>query len=283
MAKHISRPSLKPLLYWGIALVAWFLFPTSWKILTKSSFEEFNAPIWEASTRIRDLSNYWGHVSDSKNTLIKKGRDYQRILADAENQINREDFLQEKLNRLKTLKNEIYNLERELEINPIDRFYPQLTNISLRNLSGWNQFFLVNKGSNAGIQKGQGVISSFGIVGRVDQVNVRFSKIQLITNHNFRIVAHLKGDNRPVIVTGSGIHPGGYGTALLSDIPLDIIIPDGKTMEVVSSNLGGRYPKGLHIGFIKHLQPSTDGLFKTAEINLHEGINKLGEVTILKK
>ena len=104
MAKHISRPSLKPLLYWGIALVAWFLFPTSWKILTKSSFEEFNAPIWEASTRIRDLSNYWGHVSDSKNTLIKKGRDYQRILADAENQINREDFLQEKLNRLKTLK-----------------------------------------------------------------------------------------------------------------------------------------------------------------------------------
>ena len=65
------------------------------------------------STRIKDLSNYWGHVSDSKNTLIKKGRDYQRILADAENQINREDFLQEKLNRLKTLKNEIYNLEKE--------------------------------------------------------------------------------------------------------------------------------------------------------------------------
>ena len=45
------------------------------------------------------------------------------------------------------------------------------------------------------------------------------------------------------------------------DIPLDII-PNGKTMEVVSSNLGGRYPKGLH-RFIKH-QPSIC-LFKTAE------------------
>ena len=120
-------------------------------------------------------------------------------------------------------------------------------------------------------------------MGRIEEVNKRSSKVQLITNHNFRIVAHLRGDNRPVTVTGYGILPGGDGLALLSNIPLDIQIPKGKKIEVVSSNLGGRFPKGLHVGFIENLQPSTDGIFKTAEITLHKRISQLEEVTILKK
>ena len=75
-------------------MVAWLLIPAGWKIVFKSAFDEFHAPIWEASSRIRDLSHYWGHISDSKKTLIEKGRDYQRILSDIYLQGNRKEYLQ---------------------------------------------------------------------------------------------------------------------------------------------------------------------------------------------
>ena len=68
--------------------MAWLLIPTTWKLATKSSFEEFHAPIWQASLHVTDLSYFWGHLSDSKKTLIEKGRDHQRILSDLNNQLN---------------------------------------------------------------------------------------------------------------------------------------------------------------------------------------------------
>ena len=166
MAHNIQRPKRKSLLLWGFLLIFWFLLPLTWKVATKSSFEEFHAPVWEASTRIQDLTHFWGHVSDSKKTLIEKGRDHQRILADAKHQISSIDHLE-----------------------------------------------------------GQGI---------------------------------------------------------LYDIPADVIIPKGNDIQVVSSNLSGTYPKGLHIGIISELTPSVDGVFKVGKVLLSPQLSLLSEVTILK-
>ena len=84
-----------------MAFVAWLLIPTSWKVIFKSSFDEFHAPIWESSQRVHDLSHFWGHMSDSKHTLIEKGRDHSRIISDINLQLNRKDFLKDELKRLK--------------------------------------------------------------------------------------------------------------------------------------------------------------------------------------
>ena len=61
----------------------------------------FTLPIWNASIKIRDLSHYWGHLSDSKNTLIEKGRDHARILSDAKLQISRKEELQNELEKIR--------------------------------------------------------------------------------------------------------------------------------------------------------------------------------------
>lgn len=283
MAKNSQRPSSRPYFYLGIFFVAWILVPTGWKLVVQSTFEEFHAPIWEASSRLRDLTHYWGHISDSKNTLIKKGRDHARILADTKIQIERKEELRKEITELRNLKLEINRLEKSLGLSSAFKYSSELSRVTRRTLSGWSQSVEIDKGINFKIREGYGVIFADGIIGRIKKVNSRSSQIQLITNQGFRIVAHLKGDNRPITFRGSGISIGGISYGFISDVPQDVIVPKDNQLEIVSSALGGRFPKGIKIGTVNKLEPSTDGLFQTGKVRLSNKLNEIEEVTILRK
>ena len=283
MAINKQRPKLRPFFFLGIFLVAWLLLPLSWKIGVRSSFDEFHAPIWEASSRVRDLSDYWGHISDSKNTLIEKGRDHSRILADVKLQLNRKKDLKRELENLRKINEEISTLEKSLNLQPALNFIPQLARVSYRNISTWSQNLIINKGKNYKIRKGDGVISSIGVIGRINKVQSRSATLQLLTNREFRTVAHLKGDKRPITFTGAGISNGRQNFGTVTDVPQDVIIPPEGYLEVVSSSLGGAIPDGLEIGKIYDLEPSVDGLFQSAKVIINERLNLIKEVTILAK
>jgi rod shape-determining protein MreC len=281
LAKNKQRPNVKPFFFLGIILVAWLLIPTAWKMIFKSAFEEFHAPIWEATSRIRDLSYYWGHVSDSKNTLIEKGRDHQRILSDAYLQISRKEDLQRELDKLRNLKKEITNLEKTLSILPALSVSPELARVTHRTISGWSQYFEINKGENFKINQGAGVISAIGVVGKIEKINYRSSMVQLLTNQEFRIVAHIKGDERPITYRGAGVSYGRQNLGLIMDIPQDVSIGSDGFLEIVSSSLGGSFPQNLSIGKVFELEPSVDGLFQSAQVILSPDLNIIKEVTVL--
>ena len=283
MAINKQRPKLRPFFFLGIFLVAWLLLPLSWKIGVRSSFDEFHAPIWEASSRVRDLSDYWGHISDSKNTLIEKGRDHSRILADVKLQLNRKKDLKRELENLRKINEEISTLEKSLNLQPALNYIPQLARVSYRNISTWSQNLIINKGKNYKIRKGDGVISSIGVIGRINKVESRSATLQLLTNREFRTVAHLKGDKRPITFTGAGISNGRQNFGTVTDVPQDVIIPPEGYLEVVSSSLGGAIPDGIEIGKIYDLEPSVDGLFQSAKVIINERLNLIKEVTILAK
>ena len=281
MAKNKQRPNVKPFFFLGIFLVAWLLIPTAWKIIFKSAFDEFHAPIWEATSRIRDLSHYWGHVSDSKNTLIEKGRDHQRILSDAYLQISRKEDLQRELDKLRNLKKEITNLEKTLSILPALSVSPELARVTHRTISGWSQYFEINKGENFKINQGAGVISAVGVVGKIEKINYRSSMVQLLTNQEFRIVANIKGDERPITYRGAGVSFGRQNLGFIMDIPQDVSIGRDGFLEIVSSSLGGSFPQNLSIGKVFELEPSVDGLFQSAQVILSPDLNIIKEVTVL--
>jgi rod shape-determining protein MreC len=281
LAKNKQRPNVKPFFFLGIFLVAWLLIPTAWKIIFKSAFDEFHAPIWEATSRIRDLSHYWGHVSDSKNTLIEKGRDHQRILSDAYLQISRKEDLQRELENLRNLKKEITNLEKTLNITPALSVSPELARVTHRTITGWSQYFVINKGENFKINQGAGVISAVGVVGKIEKINYRSSMVQLLTNQEFRIVANIKGDERPITYRGAGVSFGRQNLGFIMDIPQDVSIGRDGFLEIVSSSLGGSFPQNLSIGKVFELEPSVDGLFQSAQVILSPDLNIIKEVTVL--
>jgi rod shape-determining protein MreC len=49
----------------------------------------------------------------------------------------------------------------------------------------------------------------------------------------------------------------------------------------VTSGLGGVFPAGLTLGTVTKVEPSTDGLFKTGNVQLDPNLASLTEVTVL--
>ena len=139
MAGKTDRRKSRPFLFLGLFLLAWWGIPTSWKLLTKSAFREFQAPFWELSSRIDDLSDYWGHLSDSKNTLIEKGKEASRLQADLNLQTQASNDARLEIDRLKSLKSDLAELEGSLRLDASQGFEPVVARISLRSLSGWWQ------------------------------------------------------------------------------------------------------------------------------------------------
>jgi rod shape-determining protein MreC len=261
--------------------LAFIGLPSGWKALTRSAFNEFEAPLWEITSRISDLTDYWGHQSDSKKTLISKNRDLSRIRSDWELQESFKEKWESEIAKLNGLHAQVEALREKIGLDKEISFSPILSRVTRRNLNSWWQELSLRKGSNQGIENGFGVIFSKGVMGRIYQTGLNSSKVQLATNPNFRIVAHFQGDDRPVTFQGNGILVGGQPLGNVWDVPHDIQIEKGKSLFLETSSLGGTFPGGLPIGLVTSLEESGDGLFKNGSVLLPLDIGKVSEVTIL--
>jgi rod shape-determining protein MreC len=281
LVNKTNKRKSQPFLFLGIFLILWWGMPATWKIMTKSAFGEFQAPLWDLSSRVDDLSNYWGHLSDSKQTLIEKGKNGSRLKSDFELQGRRTDGINDEIVRLRSLKASLGKLEDSLNLDAAKSFEPILARVSHRSLSGWWQKITIRKGRNHGLEPGFGVIFNGGVMGRVKSVNARSAEIELITNPTFRIVAHFEGDDRPVTFQGNGIAPGGTPFGLALDVPHDLVPAPESPLALVSSDLGGTFPHGIPIGIVESLSGGEDGLFKSGNVILDPKLNQVQEVTIL--
>ena len=265
----------------GTFALIWWGLPASLKLFTQSAFREFQAPIWDLTSRVEDLSNYWGHLADSKQTLISKGKEVTRIGSDLEIQLIREKEILSEIERLQLLNKSISTLNASIQLDPSQSFNSVISRVSIRKMSGWWQQMTLRKGLNEGLKIGNGVIFKGGVVGRLLEVDSRSSEVEIITNPNFRIVAHFAKDNRPVTFQGNGIDLGGQAHGLVMDVPHDIVPQKDKPLQLVTSSLGGNFPRGIPIGKVHKLEGAEDGLFKTGKVLIDPRITEVLEVAIL--
>jgi rod shape-determining protein MreC len=111
---------------------------------------------------------------------------------------------------------------------------------------------LINAGSRIGVAKGQGVIATGGLAGRVIEAGAISARILLITDLNSRI---------PVIVEGSGVRAILSGDN--SPRPRLQFVPEINNLDagqrIVTSGHGGVLPAGLPVGRIHAVK---DGVFR---------------------
>lgn len=282
MTEEPNKRANKPFLLLGFFFIIWWLIPNSIKFFTKSTFQEFQAPAWEISSRVEDLVNYWGHIKDSKQTLIEKGKKISRINSDIEIQKIRAVELKNEIIRLKRIQNSLINLNTMINLDPKVQFKPEIARVSVRKMSSWWQSFTIRKGNDHLIEKGNGVLYKNGILGRISTINNNSASVELLTNPNFRIVAKFSNDSRPVTYQGNGIDLGGKLQGIVSDVPHDIIPKSGIPLNLISSSLGGNFPNGIPIGKVYKLDAEENGLFKKGKVVLDSKINEILEVTVLK-
>lgn len=118
---------------------------------------------------------------------------------------------------------------------------------------------LLNKGESDGVKAGSIVITSQGaIVGSIEEVMPKTSRVRLVQDPSFEITASIVGRSTVGIVRGAG-----EGDLLLELITQGDAITEG---DKVTSSGADRYPGGLVLGTVSYVVESETSLFKEVRV-----------------
>jgi rod shape-determining protein MreC len=143
-----------------------------------------------------------------------------------------------------------------------------------RSASTWFRTVVLDKGSLDGVSRDSPVVTAEGVVGRIYQVNSSSSRVLLITDASSAIDALVQESRAPLVVEGRL----GPSCRILYLARADEANAGDR---VVTSGLGGTFPKGLLIGEISQVEATKAGVFQTAELRPSVDLSRLEEVFIL--
>ncbi|QWV95188.1 rod shape-determining protein MreC [Geomonas oryzisoli] len=142
--------------------------------------------------------------------------------------------------------------------------------------SAWFKTLVVDRGSADGLQEGMPVVAIGGVVGRLVKVAPHSSRVLLLTDHASAIAAIVQRSRARGIVRGAG---GGRCSLEFTVKDEDVKVGDS----VISSGIGGVFPKGLPIGEVTMVKKGEYGVFQTIEVRPLVNIGKLEEALVLVK
>jgi len=158
----------------------------------------------------------------------------------------------------------------------------KLVRVVGRDPYNWWRRIKINLGSNKGIRFNQPVISAKGnLVGRVSEVGPLTSWVVLAGDPNCRFSALIKESRSQ----GGIVSPRQYSSdprvVELTYLPNDVELRPGQA--VVTSGLGGGFPKEIPVGLVVDSWISKDGLYTEARVKLHANLNQLETVRVLTR
>lgn len=144
----------------------------------------------------------------------------------------------------------------------------------------WFDTFTINVGYRDGIEVDMPVITPKGLVGRISEVSGNWSKVSAIISGDSSVSALVERTRDNTVVQGSTQLTGDEGSCVMRYLPLDNdLLPADR---VLTSGLGGIFPKGIVIGEVVEVNQSNDDLERTALIKPAVDFMKIEEVMVIK-
>ncbi|HVN55376.1 MAG TPA: rod shape-determining protein MreC [Anaerolineaceae bacterium] len=219
--------------------------------LLQSSISPFVSIQTWVSTRFMALYEFFASpTSRDVASLRQQNAELEAQLSQTQAQVIE---LQQQLNEAQIL----YSLLDFARQNPENR-YTAATVIG-REYSPLLQLIYIEHGSDHGLRRGMPVVTTQGLVGRVDAVTATAARVRLITDASSAVNVRLKDTQTEAIMTGS----------ITGDLTVDMVPQDVKILPgelIVTSGLGGTYPENLVIGQVVSVRRRENDLFQTASI-----------------
>jgi rod shape-determining protein MreC len=139
--------------------------------------------------------------------------------------------------------------------------------------------FIINKGTKDGVEKRMVVITSYGLVGQVVTSNADWSIVQSLANENIAVSGMIEstGENDGIVK--------GYKDSENKQLAKLYYLPENSKIKngdiILTSGLGGVYPKGIRIGYVTGVEIDKGKVMKTAVLQPYVDFNKLQEVFVI--
>lgn len=273
---HFSNKKLIVLLVSVIFLVALISF--SLRDRQNATFPEqiIKDTVGFAQSIVAKPTNYITGIFDGIESLLNTYEENKR--------------LKMRLEEFAVLQTKVHNLEKEnanlqelidkeqslLDYNPVH------ATVIARNPDQWEEKIILNKGSKHGIEKNMAVMTARGLIGKIILVTPYTSEVELLytNNANYRVSALVQAEKEDIYGLIEGFDAE-RNELVLKRIDSSKKIEVGE--KVVSSGLGGIFPKGIPIGEITEVTTDDFGLTKMAYVKPSADFSLLEEVIIAKR
>ena len=215
---------------------------------------------------VKDFVDFFLNFSDvrDKNKELKKENDKLKAEIDEYSKLKEEN---ERLQKVLNFKDEKNNYD-----------YIGTNIIGISGDSILNGY-IVDRGKDDGIEKGMVVISADGLVGQVSSVGKNWAIVQCIVNENVKVAVMVDSTRE-----NTGILQGykdyfNNNLAKVLNLPMDSEVKEGDV--IVTSGLGGYYPKEIKIGEVVSVEEDRVKVMKSAIVKPYVDFNKIEELFIV--
>jgi rod shape-determining protein MreC len=244
----------------------------TWKVkgrvpvaLFESTVLSITHPLQQAATwTIRSLRDVWGNYV----YLVNVQRDNQRLREEIK-------WLRQENHRYLEAHLQYQRLQQLLnfrEQTPLDVVAAEVVG---RNSSSWTEIIYINRGTRDKVAKGFPVVTYDGLVGQVIHAAPALSQVMLMTDFRSGIDALVQRTRASGVVAGRG-----RDLAELKFLPMGTDLQPGDRL--ISSGMGGVFPKGLIIGVVKDIHRNGR---QTQQVEIQPSVDfsDLEEVLVLVK
>jgi rod shape-determining protein MreC len=225
----------------------------------------FTTPVQTVVSRVnRTAFGLWSTYQDWKNVRAENRRlreEAQRLRVESL-RVSEVDEENRRLRRLLQLK----------EILPLETLSGEIIG---REWGGWVRSLTVNRGRSSHVARLTAVIGPEGLIGRIVDVRGGSSVVQVLTDPASTVGAHVVRTRTQGIIEGEA-----RGT-----IRFKYMARDGAGMQIgdmlVTSGLGGLFPRGIPIGRVRAIDDRGSALFSYAQITPAVDFARIDEVLLL--
>lgn len=137
-------------------------------------------------------------------------------------------------------------------------------------------YITINKGAKDGLRPEMGVIDQNGIVGVVNVVGDKYSRLISLLNPHFRLSCKVKGNEAFGSLVWDGKDPQ---AALLEELPRHTVYTTGDT--VITSGYSAMFPEGIPVGIVSGSEKTIDDNFYTLRVTLLTDFSRLSTVRVI--
>ncbi len=143
-----------------------------------------------------------------------------------------------------------------------------------RPVNSWEGIITIDRGTADGVERGMPVIGDAGLLGQIVETASHTSRVRLITDQRSGVAALVQRTRAEGVVRG----------AIDRSMTLDFVSREASLKAgdvVITSGLGGVYPKGLVVGEITRVRRQPNTLAPIVSVRPSARLGELEEVLVL--
>jgi len=174
--------------------------------------------------------------------------------------------------------NDLAALRTQLDLLGLGGHETAVAEVTAGSVSNFDPYVLeINKGTQSGIREGMPVISTGGLIGRIENPGLRDARVRLITDPGVNIGVLAIGTKEIGILSGNGV---GQPLRVTDGIPISAPVEVGSIL--VTSGLDrSPYPEGFAVGSVVEVIPNEVNLEKELLVEPTGQMKNLDFVTVV--